>query len=103
MARDPSAAKKIGNQIAKDEISFGELAEILVRSLRTPPPSGRLENALSHMWGYVSEYSEIDPSRSTSIELLKEIQVKARQFDIDYLLRSTALAELMLWSRSPHS
>ena len=103
MARDPAAAKKLGNQIANDQIGFEELSETLVIFLRTPPQFGRRANAVSHMWGYVSEYSEIDPSRSTSIELLKEIQIRARQFDIDYLLRSTALAELMLWSRSPHS
>lgn len=98
MARDPSAAKKLGNKIAHDEVSFEELSEILVRFLRTPPQSGRLTNAVSHMWGYISAHSEVDPHKISDRERLLIIQELSMQFDVDYLLYSTALTELKFWS-----
>lgn len=97
MARDPFLSKKIGQTVSAGEISFEGLAEKLVLLLRTSPTSGRLINALSHMWGYVAEYSQADPQEFTNNELLQEIQVHSRKHNIEYLLGSTALGELKFW------
>jgi hypothetical protein len=97
MARDPSLSKKIGQRVSAGEISFDGLAERLVLLLRTSPPRGRLINALSHMWGYVAEYSQADPQELTNNELLQELQVHPQKHNIEYLLCSTALGELKFW------
>lgn len=97
MARDPSLGKKIGHQVAAGEISFDALAEKLVLLLRIPPTSGRLTNALSHMWGYVANYAQIDPHKSTSKVLLQKIQHYSQKHNVEYLLCSTALGELQFW------
>lgn len=97
MARDPATCKKIGQLVASGEIFFDNLSERVVLLMRTPPTCGRLANAVSHMWGYVSDYSPVDPQELTSRELLQEIQEKSQKHTVDYLLRSTALCELMLW------
>jgi hypothetical protein len=52
------------------------------------------------MWGYVADYSPVDPQELTSSELLQEIQEKSQKYTVDYLLRSTALGELKLWCKS---
>lgn len=97
MARAPATYKKIGQLVASGEISFDNLSEKLVLLMRTSPTRGRLENAVSHMWGYVADYSPVDPQELTSSELLQEIQEKSQKYNVDYLLRSTALGELKLW------
>ena len=97
MARDPANCKKIGQLVASGEISFDDLAEKLVLFMRTSPTSGCLANAVSHMWGYVADYSPVDLQELTCGELLQEIQEKAQKYNVDYLLRSTALGELKLW------
>ncbi|MDA3970724.1 MAG: DUF1722 domain-containing protein [Desulfobulbaceae bacterium] len=97
MARDPANCKKIGQLVASGEISFDDLSERLVLLMRTSPAPGRLANAVSHMWGYVADHSPVDPLELTSSELLQEIQEKSQKYNVDYLLRSTALGELRLW------
>ena len=97
MARAPANCKKIGQLVASGEITFDDLSEKLVQLMRTSPSRGPLANAVSHMWGYVADYSPVDPQELTSGELLLEIQEKIQKYNIDYLLRSTALGELKLW------
>lgn len=97
MARDPSVSKKIGQQVASKEISFDGLAEELVILLRSSPTLGRLKNALSHMWGYVAEYSQSDPQKLSKTKLIQEIQHHSQKHNIEYLLYSTALGELNFW------
>ena len=97
MARDPATYKKIGQLVASGEISCNDLSEKLVLLMRTPPTRGRLKNAVSHMWGYVADHSLVDPQELTSSELLQEIQEKSQKYNVDYMLRSTALGELKLW------
>ncbi|MBC8208218.1 MAG: DUF1722 domain-containing protein [Desulfobulbaceae bacterium] len=97
MARDPATCKSIGQLVASGEISFDDLSEKLVLLMRTSPTSGRLANAVSHMWGYVDNYSSVDPHELTSGELLQEIQEKSLKYNVEYLLGSTALGELKLW------
>lgn len=97
MAREPAFCKSLGRQVATGAIDFEVLAEKMVLILRTQPGAGRLTNAVAHMWGYVADYSGADPQKLTNTELLQEIQNKSSQVNIDYLLRSTALAELKYW------
>jgi len=98
MARDPATCKKFGQMVASDEISFEELSWKLVQLMHTPPPPGRHANAVSHMWGYIADYSPVvEPQRLTTGELLQEIQEKSHKYNVDYLLRSSALGELKLW------
>lgn len=97
MARDPAHCKKIGQLVASGEISFDYLSEKLVLLMRTPPAPGRLANSVFHMWGYVANFSTVDPLKLTSSELLREIQDMSLKYNVDYLLRSTALGELTLW------
>ena len=97
MARAPDTAKTIGKLVASGEISFDNLARKLVFLLRTSPTRGRHANAVSHMWGYVTDYSQVDPQELTSSELLHEIQVESRKHNITYLLCSTSIGELNFW------
>lgn len=97
MARDPESYRTIGPQVAFKKISFETLSQILVSVMRTPPPRGRLINALDHMWGYVSEKSRKGRKDLNPSELLQEIRIQAMENGIDYLNRSTALGELGAW------
>ena len=97
MARDPADAKKIGRQVADNEISFDKISSKLTQTLRSSPLPGRLANAVSHMWGYVSDKTATGPEKLSIREQLLEIQELSEQFDVDYLLHSTALSELMTW------
>jgi len=97
MARDPFLGKKAGLIVAAGEISFDGLAEQLVLLLRTPPTSARLTNAISHMWGYVAEYSQTNPQALTNNKLLQEVQAHSKKHNVEYLLCSTALGELAFW------
>jgi len=99
MARVPVAYKEIGKLVAARQISFDALSDELVLLLRTMPTHGRLANAVSHMWGYISEYAQVDPQELTSVELLQKIQEKSQEYDVDYLICSTALSELMFYSQ----
>lgn len=98
MARSPIISKEIGHAVACGKISFSELSAKLVSLMRTPPPQGRLFNALSHMWGYVSGYSNSEPGKLTNRELLSEIQRQSKKNNVTYLMHSTALSELLFWA-----
>lgn len=99
MARAPYIYAEIGKRVAAGEITFEALSEKLVQLLRTPPSEGRLTNAVFHMWGYISDYSPMNPRERTNVELLEEIQKKSREYNIDYLLHSTALSDLMFYAQ----
>ena len=100
MARDTERYRTIGPRVAKKELSFSDLSLSLVGILRLPPPSGRLINALEHMWGYVSDMSSLCRRDLGPEALLDEIRSQARVGEKDYLLRSTALGELGVWVRA---
>lgn len=97
MARDPELYRQIGSKISKKQLLFEELCDILIMQLRTPPSKGRLQNAIDHMWGYVSNNSNPIEEESNSGTRLKRIQILAFKNKADYLIRSTALGELMFW------
>lgn len=99
MARSPSSYSEIGKRVAAGDVTFDTLSEKLVLLLHTPPPRGRLTNAVFHMWGYISDYSQLNPQEQTNIELLQEIQEKSRAYNVEYLIHSTALSELMFYAQ----
>lgn len=97
MARDPELYRQIGPRVARgqDHDGMADLAELLSGQLRIRPQPGCLFNALQHMWGYVAPAGE-SPSQN-SAQLLRRIQQLAAEQQQQYLLQSTALAELGVW------
>lgn len=102
MARSVPLYKKIGGDVARlgPRDDFGDLARLLVETLRTPPAQGGLKNALQHMWGYVSDRYE-GPRQAVSgwspTVLLDRIQDLALTHRQPYLTESVALSELAVW------
>lgn len=97
MARDPGLYKKIGPEVSKDKIPFDTLCSLLVSVLRTPPGKNRIQNAIDHMWGYISQYSGPDHDGSDSSQIFREIRHLAFEQNVSYLIESTALGELNYW------
>jgi hypothetical protein len=99
MARSYNAYKKYGKSVARKEIGFEQLSYEMTAYLRTPPSAPSLRNAVSHLWGYVSEFSDVRLSESDvgSMSLLKEIQKQSLHHNVSYLVFSTALGELSFW------
>ncbi|MDH5436207.1 MAG: DUF1722 domain-containing protein [Gammaproteobacteria bacterium] len=103
MARDISSYKRIGKRVAsvRNVHSMNAIALELITLLQTPPSRKLIHNALLHMWGYVSSYSEITGKELTSLpakKLLKLIQQLVLLHNIPYLTDSTALSELNAWN-----
>lgn len=94
MARDYRTYRRIGSLVAQKSFSVDTLAQELVTQLRTPPPEKSLRNALLHMWGYISNFSELFPESLRSQELLHEIQKQAKAHHCTYILNATALSEM---------
>lgn len=97
MARDPALYKKTGPMVSKDQIPFERLCSLLVSVLRTPPEKKRIQNAVDHIWGYVSQYSCLDHDTSDGGRIFREIQHLAFEQNVSYLIESTALGELNYW------
>lgn len=102
MARDNAEYKRIGRWVASQKSGTGiaELYPELVSLLRFPPASGNLQNAIQHMWGYVSLFSLLSGKileEITPHELLTEIQHLTLKNNVVYLKESTALGELPAW------
>lgn len=103
MARDIAAYKSIGRRVASlQDIKFiDDLLLELVKLLQTPPNPKLVNNALLHMWGYVSKYSTTENRAMDAIPtkpLLNKIQQLALSYDVCYLIHSTALSELNAWN-----
>lgn len=102
MARDPEAYRHFGRVVAQLRTcdSMHDLAWALVIALREAPSSGRLVNALDHMWGHVRDVAKLEDKqaiRQGPAVLLSRIQVLAVQCQEKYLLSSTALSELSVY------
>ncbi|MDD9302092.1 MAG: DUF1722 domain-containing protein [Desulfobacter sp.] len=97
MARDPGLYKQIGPAVARNNIRFDDLALLVTGLLRQPPAVGRMRNVLDHMWGYVSGFSRLWPETLDLAAQFKEIQVLSLDYDITYLIASTALSEIGAW------
>lgn len=97
MARSPEEYRRIGPLVAAGGLTLPDLADELVGLLRTPPTPGRLRNSLEHLWGYVADYSEYKPDPADQLAMLNEIGRLAKEHQVQYLLESTALGELLCW------
>ncbi|ABC33279.1 hypothetical protein HCH_06646 [Hahella chejuensis KCTC 2396] len=97
MARNQGMYQSLGRAVAAREIGLGDLAEELVAALRVPPPLGGLRNAVWHMWGYISQFSQLKPDNTPLPTVFREIQLLAGKHQSAYLLNSTALGELAYW------
>lgn len=102
MARDISAYKNIGKWVTSKSGS-NELHEVSIEIsilLRKAPELRLVENALLHMWGYVSKYSSLSGDELDSLSmgtLLAKIQQLALSNNVKYLMESTSLSELSAW------
>lgn len=100
LARNPVKYKAIGQTVARAQIDFDALANILTELLRVPPSIGGIRNAVQHMWGYVSA---VHTSENLNVEhcslnrLLSEVQQRTMKSRDPYLTSSTSLSELMAW------
>ncbi|WDP91082.1 MAG: DUF1722 domain-containing protein [Desulfobacter sp.] len=97
MARDPGLYRQLGPEVAQKKLTLASLSLSLAQTLRQPPEQGRLDNALDHMWGYVSGISALDRKDLDARRLFNEIQSLSISGEITYLTRSTALGELGAW------
>lgn len=98
LARSPEAYHDIGRCVADMQSAdeFDALVLELSLWLRRPPAPGRLINALQHMWGHVSPFTEGTAPMGPA-ELLQQVQTLSQRHGITYLLSSTALSDLACW------
>ena len=97
MAHDPLLYTTLGSEVAhgKYRDDMRGLANLMIETMRTEPQTGRLRNALNHMWGYVSDSQHHMPEQDE--ELMQLIRQQAIVQQKHYLLESTALSELSIW------
>jgi hypothetical protein len=105
MARDIGEYQRMGRWLASGRGSrvLPDVARDLCLLLRQPPAERLLENALLHMWGYVSKHAAPAKRHPTSLApetLLRHVQTLAVRHHVQYLLHSTALGELAAWVRA---
>lgn len=99
LARDPEFYKTIGPLTSKDKSRelFQRLSLEFVGRLSETPDRGRLNNGLQHMWGYVSSFAST-PQPPEDLEIMLEtIRTLSVEYNVTYLLHSTALCELVLY------
>ncbi|MCP5162347.1 MAG: DUF1722 domain-containing protein [Hahellaceae bacterium] len=97
MARNHNSYQIFGRLVAIRAFTFNDLLLEMVHAKRATPAETDLRNALQHMWGYVSAFSRMRPDTCSLADLLQEVQVQAKENNVQYLLNSTALGELALW------
>ena len=101
LARDPKKYKDIGRLISSKQINMETLSTTLINLLRTPPNEGGIRNALQHMWGHVSDVDNKNKTGNIESWSLKKLlmltQENAIKVNEPYLIKSTALSELMIW------
>ena len=103
LARDPETYRAMGRAVSRLRrgADISGLARDLVAILRTPPPRGRLVNAVEHMWGHVHEGAD-ELARANAARgparMLSETQALACASREPFLLASTALSELAVFA-----
>jgi len=100
LARDPQYYRQLGSLVSKNEQEkfFNRLSREFVELLVVPPPHGRLLNAVQHMWGYVSLFVSL-PEPGTDLQwIMNTIRQVSFTHKIDYLLQSTALSDLAVYT-----
>ena len=79
LARDVNLYKEIGKQVSAGSSNhdFSALSKTLTELLRIPPALGGIKNALQHMWGHVSNFSNSEHNAETwsLIKLYNEIRL----------------------------
>jgi pyrimidine dimer DNA glycosylase/uncharacterized protein DUF1722 len=104
MARSPQTSRSIGRTVARlpSGAPLSDLARELIWILRESPTHGRLLNAVEHMWGHVRDNATSDDlraaTRKTPAQLLVCTQRLALRFRDRFLLASTALSELVVYT-----
>lgn len=100
MARDPEYYKIVGPLVSANDNKelFTRLAQEFVQLLLKPPPQGRLLNAVQHMWGYVSPFISLPEAGADLQWLIDTIRSASFTQRIPYLLHSTALSDLALYT-----
>jgi uncharacterized protein YbgA (DUF1722 family) len=101
LARDTNLYKQIGKQVSTmpSNHDFSALSKTLTELLRMPPAMGGIRNALQHMWGYISNFSDSKHGIETwSLDkLYNETRRGILESKEPYLMASTALGELKVW------
>jgi uncharacterized protein YbgA (DUF1722 family) len=101
LARDVKLYKQIGRQVSTmpSNHDFSVLSKTLTELLRMPPEMGGIRNALQHMWGYISDFSESkhDVGTWSLNKLYNETRRGVLESKEPYLMASTALSELNVW------
>ena len=102
LARNQQIYTALGRLVAADisRATFDRITMTITHLLRVQPPDGMLHNSLQHMWGYVADYRTAGSQASdfkNADALLATIQDLAKNHNVTYLLRSTALSELRAW------
>lgn len=102
LARHPGEYQAIGRRVSamRTAEDFAGLALELTLWLRCPPATGRLVNALQHMWGYLRPFVGADEPPKEPAEFLELIQSLAQTHHVTYILESTALSDLDCWLHS---
>ncbi len=103
MARSPQTYQALGRAVARMRrgTAMSELGIELTGILRDSPGRGRLTNAVEHMWGHVRDLATSDDlaaSRQGVGQLLACTQRLALRFRETFLLSSTALSELAVFT-----
>lgn len=106
LARDPERYRDLGQRVASHRARGlpDDIVDEIVGLLRSPPPEGRLRNALQHLWSHVKEVAEAPDrdaaplrAREDPAGFLECIARLAREHRVEYLLHSTALSDLAIW------
>ncbi len=102
LARDNDRYQSIGRRVAamSPRAGYAELANELTELLRQRPTPGGIQNALLHMWGYVSDDYRDEKHGIEHWPLTKlcsSVQTLAITNQVSYLQSSTALSELAAW------
>lgn len=100
MARDPGYYRSVGPLVSADANKelFTRLALEFIELLLKPPSQGRLLNAVQHMWGYVSPFISHPETGADLHWLMETIRRLSFTHRITYLLQSTALSDLALYT-----
>ncbi len=102
MARDVNLYKEIGKEVAdnKSQEYFEKLCLLLSRKLTEKPAKKAILNSLQHMWGYISDWSDIKKSEVVKLslkEFFEQIQRCVELSNQEYLMQQTATVELGTW------
>lgn len=102
-ARSMPAYREISVKVAasRGRDNFDWLAGEVFNQLRLRPEQQGLQDALLQMWGYVAAAGAVSSRMFDDLPaLFAEIQRRALDQNINYLVHSTALSELSVWLES---